>query len=85
MEKKVNVVICSGTLCYLMGGAELQMLNDYLPLELKNKVEIKGSPCLDLCNFPENGRPPFAMVNGRSLSQVSVESLISEIRKELNQ
>lgn len=84
MEKKVDITICSGTLCYLMGGAELQMLNEHLPLDLKDKVTVKGSPCLNLCDFPENGRPPFATINGRRLSQVTIQSLIIEIQNELN-
>ncbi|HNV52023.1 MAG TPA: (2Fe-2S) ferredoxin domain-containing protein [Tenuifilaceae bacterium] len=84
MKKNVDIVICSGTLCYLMGGAELQMLNEHLPLELKDRVNIKGSPCLNLCDFPENGRPPFAKINGRNLSQVTIQSLIAEIQNELN-
>ncbi|BDX36809.1 MAG TPA: (2Fe-2S) ferredoxin domain-containing protein [Tenuifilaceae bacterium] len=84
MEKKIDIVICSGTLCYLMGGAELQMLNEHLPIELKDKVNIKGSPCLNLCDSPENGRPPFATINGKRLSQVTIQSLIAEIHHELN-
>ncbi len=33
-----------------MGGAELQVIDEYLPEELLDKLDIKGAPCLDHCN-----------------------------------
>ena len=30
-----------------MGGAELQVIDEYLPEELLDKLDIKGAPCLD--------------------------------------
>jgi NADH:ubiquinone oxidoreductase subunit E len=83
MDKKVEIVICSGTLCYLMGGADLQLLFEHLPADLKDRVSIKGSPCLGLCDLPENGKPPFVLINGRSVSQASIQTLIDEIQSEL--
>ncbi|WP_220429231.1 (2Fe-2S) ferredoxin domain-containing protein [Tenuifilum thalassicum] len=80
---KVEVIICSGTLCYLMGGAELQLLSEHLPPALKDKVIVKGSPCVGFCDKPESGKPPFALINGRKIQQASVDKLISEIKQEL--
>lgn len=81
---KVEVKICFGTLCHVMGGSELQLLEESLPDDLKGRVEIKGSPCLDLCNKPNHGLPPFATVNGRTIGGCTVQSLIGEIYNEIN-
>ena len=39
--EKLTVRICTGTLCYIMGGSELQLLGDYLPESLTDRVEIR--------------------------------------------
>ena len=65
MEKKLIVKICTGTLCYVMGGAELQLLDEQLPAELLAQVEIQGSPCLDCCNREDSQGAPFVKVGGR--------------------
>lgn len=84
MEKKaIDVIICAGTHCYLMGGAELQLFGEYLPPVYKDRIKLSGSPCLDLCNNKEAGRPPFAMVNGRCIAQASNHALLEEVLKEI--
>lgn len=84
MDKKIEVRICFGTLCHVMGGAELQLLAESLPPELQGKVEIKGSTCLDFCHQTGDHRPPFATVNGRMLSGCTLQMLVDEVTKELN-
>ncbi|MBQ9471340.1 MAG: hypothetical protein IJU72_10380 [Bacteroidales bacterium] len=84
MDKKIEVRICFGTLCHVMGGAELQLLGEALPPDLKKHVEIKGSTCLEFCHQQGQGQPPFASINGRMLSGCTLQSLIAELYKELN-
>lgn len=79
---KIVVKLCSGTLCYVMGGAELQLLADSLPEELVGKVEIRGSACLDFCNKPEVGKAPFVMVGDQVVSSATVSKVIDEIIKQ---
>ncbi len=83
MKKKIEIIICAGTHCYLMGGSELQLFNDFIPAEVSRKITLKGSPCLDLCDKRGEGKPPFAMVNGRVVSNVTLESLLQEIENEI--
>ncbi|MBN1113612.1 MAG: DUF1450 domain-containing protein [Bacteroidales bacterium] len=83
MEKKIKVKICIGTLCYVMGGSELQLLEEHLPEELKKRVDIEGSICLGFCNSNEDEKPPFASVNGKCVSRASITKLINQIKKEL--
>lgn len=83
MENKIKVKICIGTLCYVMGGSELQLLEDYLPEDLKKHVDIEGSICLGYCNESEDLKPPFASVNGKCISRASITTIINQIKKEL--
>lgn len=83
MKKKIEVVICAGTHCYLMGGSELQLFNDYIPSEIAQRINLRGSPCLDLCNKQGEGKPPFAMVNGRVIRQATLKSLLEEVNNEI--
>ncbi len=81
--KKIEVKICTGTLCYVMGGAELQLLEEYLPEELADRVEISGTPCLVCCNRPDGKKAPFVWVDGQVLSQATVPAVIAAIRDVL--
>jgi NADH:ubiquinone oxidoreductase subunit E len=75
----IAVKICSGTLCYVMGGSELWTL----PEALKSKVTIKGSPCLGYCNTEKPVRAPYAEVNGRLIREASVSKIIEVIKEEI--
>lgn len=44
---KILVRICSGTACYILGGAKLLTLQDYLTEEELKEVVIEGSPVWD--------------------------------------
>jgi len=83
MEKKVTVKVCTGTLCYLMGGAELQLLPERIPAEIMNRIDFKGSTCSGFCNSPENGKAPFAEVNGKCIAEATVEKIVTAVREEL--
>lgn len=80
---KVQVKICVGTTCYVMGAADLQELERFLPDDLKDKVEISGSPCLGLCRDENYGSAPFVTVNGEAIANADVNSIIETIRKKL--
>lgn len=81
---KLIVKLCSGTLCYVMGGAELQLLGENLPAHVAEKVEIRGAPCLDCCNKPEVGKAPFVMVGETLVASATVSKVIDEINKQLD-
>lgn len=79
----ITVRICSGTLCYVMGGSELWMLPEILPEELKSKVIFKGSPCLGHCNKEKPSRAPYVEVNGKVIHDASVSKIIEVIKDEI--
>lgn len=80
----VKVRICTGTLCYVMGGSELQLLGECLPEELQEKVEISGATCLDYCNQEGHGKAPFVLVNDRLICGATIAKVIDAIHEELS-
>lgn len=80
---KVIVKICTGTLCYVMGGSELQLLGDYIPDEIQGRVEIKGATCLDFCNQVGSAKAPFVMVNEKVVSNATIAKVLNVIQEEL--
>ncbi|MCD8073227.1 MAG: hypothetical protein LUE10_08735 [Alistipes sp.] len=82
MDGKLHVKICTGTLCYVMGGAELQLIDEHIPPQLLPYVEVSGSPCLDVCEKKVGGAP-FAQVGDKLIPQASINKIVAAIREEL--
>ena len=83
MKDKVIVKICTGTLCYVMGGADLQLLEEYLTPELMERVEVSGAPCLDYCNHDSSAKAPFVKVGDRIISEATITKVVDAIKEEL--
>jgi NADH:ubiquinone oxidoreductase subunit E len=81
MTKKIRVVICSGTACYVMGASDLLLLEDSLGEDMKNLVEIEGSPCLGFCKNHKNGKAPFVTIDGEVLSSATIPDVIAKIQE----
>ncbi|WP_439185584.1 (2Fe-2S) ferredoxin domain-containing protein [Carboxylicivirga taeanensis] len=75
---KYKVQICCGTMCYIMGGAELHLLNECLPEGLKDKVSIEGSACFGKCNTDEK-KHPCVLINGQELNNASTQKIIKQL------
>ncbi len=82
--KKLPVKICTGTLCYVMGGAELQLLDESLPAELLAQIDIQGSPCLDYCNQEEASNAPYVLVGGELIRRANISKVVEEIKRQLH-
>ncbi|MDF7799432.1 hypothetical protein P4C99_08145 [Pontiellaceae bacterium B1224] len=80
---RVKVSICTGTTCYLMGGAHLLTFDEMLDPCTAQDVEIVGSHCLGLCNNEENGRPPFVKVNDHIIADATLNKVLDTVRAEL--
>lgn len=76
MSKIIDVEICTGTTCFVMGAGHLMNLAEDLPERLKSSVNIRGSHCFGVCSQPGNGAPPFAKVNGALIANATAENLI---------
>lgn len=76
--EKIKVTICTGTACFVMGASELMLLEEKLPPELKDKVEITGSVCMGSCKGGEQ-RPPFVQIDNEVISNANVPEVIDKL------
>ena len=61
---KIELKICMGTMCYVMGGAELKAAIDSLPHEEREQIQISYSPCLG-CATTAGNRPTYRSTAAR--------------------
>ena len=82
--EKITVKVCTGTTCFVMGGANLQELNETISEKYGDKVELTASNCLGLCSINwEYSKAPYVKVNEEVVSEATVEKVIAEIDKQL--
>lgn len=81
---KVEVKVCLGTTCFVMGGNNLQELNEIIPKKYGDKVEITGANCLGLCSINwEYSKAPYVKVNEEVVADATVEKVLEEIERQL--
>lgn len=83
MEPLIDIEICTGTTCFVMGAGHLLELADELPMRLRGWVHVNGAHCLGVCNRSDQGKPPFAKVNGQLIADASVENLVAACDRAL--
>lgn len=71
-----KVQICCGTMCYIMGGAEIHLLNEKLPTEFKGRVNIEGITCLGNCDDNSKNAHPCVVINGETMPNASIQKII---------
>ncbi len=75
-----------GTLCSVMGGSDLQLLDEHLPEQWVDRVRIVGSTCLGVCHDTEgDSKPPYVLINGEPLAQASISSILIRIGEILGE
>ncbi len=80
----VNVEICMGTTCYVMGSAQLAGIAERLPEEWKAHVTVRGMRCSGACQKSDQyGRAPFVKVNDQVISEADEGKVLAAIRSAL--
>jgi NADH:ubiquinone oxidoreductase subunit E len=74
MNRILEIEICMGTSCHLLGAQDLIDMIETLPDETKAKIILKGATCLQSC-----GKGPNIRVNGLVLSNMTPERLLQII------
>lgn len=83
---KVEVEICMGTTCFIMGGDNMQELASLLQRKYKDKVDTRGVVCHGLCNTDcQYSKAPYVKVNGDVISEATVEKVLSAVEKKLGE
>lgn len=81
---KINVKVCLGTTCFVMGSSNLQELIETVPNKYGDAVEVSGVPCLGLCSIDwEYSRAPYVKVDNDVVYEATVEKVLSEIERKL--
>ena len=85
MAKKLEIIICTGTNCYVQGGASLLSIEDYLDETMKNQVEIKGSPCLGYCKDALSTKSPYVIIGTDVISGADIPAVLEKIKTKLKE
>ncbi len=79
--EKIEIKICCGTMCHIMGGSQLLLLEKSLSDDMLEIVNIKASNCLDLCNDSDKGGAPYVLVDGSIVKKATIEKVVSAIKE----
>jgi NADH:ubiquinone oxidoreductase subunit E len=79
--KKIVMKICTGTMCHVLGGAELPEMAKDLQIRYQGKLSVKGASCMGHCKEKEN-RPPFIEIDGFVLNDVTKESIVEYLDEQ---
>ena len=82
--EKIDVKVCLGTTCFVMGSSNLQSLTEIALKKYGDKVEVSGSPCLGVCSTNwEFSKAPYVKVNAEIIQEATVEKVLAEIERQL--
>ncbi len=83
---KVNVKICMGTTCFVMGSSQLQDLVDIVKNKYGEAVEVSGSTCLNHCtNSSEYSKAPYVTVDDTVIQEATIDKVLQEIDRKLKE
>lgn len=85
MDKTCTVTVCTGTACYVLGGAELLAIEDRLPGSLRGRIVLEGAACLGLCRDRSRGSPPFVRIDGEILAEATLERVLARVEARLSE
>ena len=82
--KKLQLEICCGTSCFMLGADKLLNIENDMPTELRGKVEIRALPCLELCNDSKLGGAPYVKLNSEIIEKATCEKIFDRMRELLD-
>ena len=80
---KIKVEICCGTACYLLGAANLMSIEDDIPADMRDKVEVEARTCLELCERENLGGAPYVRINGSEILALATREKVLDRLTEL--
>ena len=80
--EKIQVKICAGTACFVMGAPQVQALEFAAPEDLADRIEITEVRCMNHCSQGRNyNKGPFVEVNGELIEEATFEKVVAKIRE----
>lgn len=85
--EKIRVKICCGTSCFVMGAAQIQVLEFAPPADIADKIVIEEARCMNYCKSTtaKYNRGPFVLVNDELIEEANFEKVVNKIREIINQ
>lgn len=81
---QIEVKICSGTTCFVMGSSYLDELFEIIPQKFGPQVTVKQSPCLNQCSHSDKySSAPYVMVGEEVVSNATVEKVLAVISAQI--
>lgn len=74
----VNVELCAGTSCHLMGASDLMAVLSGLDKSMRPYVRLKLTHCLGNC-----GKPPNCKINGELCSELTADSFLALLKQHI--
>lgn len=82
----LEVRICSGTTCFVMGSSFLNELYDLIPQKYGDKVIVKPSLCLGQCSSNDkHSKAPYIKVGEEVISSATIEKVLLAIEKKVGE
>ena len=81
--ESIEVEICAGTACHVMGGSDLMLLPRLLAERGLAAVRVKGMPCLGYCRDRGHAQAPYVRINGRLVTRATVQTVVDEVLRLL--
>jgi NADH:ubiquinone oxidoreductase subunit E len=79
----IELQICQGTTCYVMGAAQLATLASNLPDDLRGRVRVTGCRCLGHCREGAFGGAPYVTIDGEVLAAATLDSVLAALRARI--
>ncbi len=77
--EKIPLEICCGTACYLLGASKLLAVETLFPPEWAGRIEVRGVPCMNLCDNEQICGAPFVRLNGEVIDHATVETIMAKL------
>lgn len=81
--KKMQLEICCGTTCYMLGANRLLNIENEMPSELRGKADVRALPCLGLCSDKELSGAPYVKLNGEVIEKATAEKIFVKMKELL--
>ncbi|MBQ7394521.1 MAG: NAD(P)H-dependent oxidoreductase subunit E [Lentisphaeria bacterium] len=83
--KKMQLEICCGTTCYMLGANRLLNIENEMPSHLRSHAVVKASACLGLCGNRDLAGAPYVKLNGEVIGEATPEKIFSRMQALLEE
>ncbi len=87
MSKKISIKICVGTSCFVQGGSDLLLYNEFIEPEILEHCEVEGISCFDACKKSGKVGAPFIMIDDEiygDMSPKKLKKIVDEVYRARN-